>query len=114
MAAKKASSKRSVKRPARRPAKKSGKGRSFRPARNPRLRLFQKDGETFGTIDEKTFIAIPDVLLGALALANGRHTVEEIAFHLVKNTSMPREEMAARLESAFELMEKNGFVVRRR
>ncbi len=84
--------------------------KDFAPKRNPKLRLAQKDGMTVGTIDGKSHIAIPDVLLAALALSDGTNTVSEIAYHLVKNTKMTEDEMATGLLSAFELMEKNRFV----
>lgn len=82
----------------------------LKPKRNQKLRLFQKDGTTFGTIDESSFVAIPDVLLAAIALANGKNTVSDIAFHLVKNTSMAEDEMVSRLSAIFEIMEKNEFL----
>ncbi|MFH0961248.1 MAG: hypothetical protein V1820_01030 [archaeon] len=82
----------------------------LKPKRNPALRLFQRDGEPFGTIDEQSFVAIPDVLLAALALADGKNTLDDIAFHLVKNTAMAKEEMLVRLSAVFEVMEKNHFL----
>ncbi len=83
---------------------------ALKPKRNQTLRLFQKDGETFGTVDEISFVAIPDVLLAAIALSDGKNSVSDIAFHLVKNTAMTKDEMLSRLSSAFEIMEKNKFV----
>jgi|GEM_PF-6918203 len=83
----------------------------LKPKRNPTLRLFQKDGETFGTVDEISFVAIPDVLLAAIALSDGKNTVSDISFHLVKNTAMTKDEMLSRLSSVFEIMEKNKFVL---
>jgi hypothetical protein len=95
-------------------AKKSAAYAKIKPLRNSKLKLFQKDGLTFGTVDDKNFIAVPDILLGAIALANGKHTLSDIAYHLVKNTKMPEGEMTAKLSLAFEIMEKNKLVSLRR